>query len=567
MALTAYNSPGVTVTESVNPALAPLLANPSVVALVGPSTGYQTASERIVLTGTSPVTLRYTGVNQSSVLVQSSVDGSTIGAGNYVITQGADPNSSVTGDEPYTIARATLPATGPTVAAGVGTLTGTYHYAVAFVNASGQTGIGPRSSDITVTAQGVNLSAIATGPTGTTSRAIYREKVISGVGQGYHLVATINDNTTTVLTNETTSDTTAGNAASPLAGIADGDTVVVTYNYTDQNYYAPTTMDSFDAITAKYGSPYDSNGNINSALSFAARLLFLNGASELILVGTPTGSEADIDAGLAQLENLPEVRFVSVAAGSSAINNDVIAHVNKMNAQGYFRMAVLGIDGSATAVGTASQRTSAQAINEEAIMLVNSTSFQMQNPVTGRTLNVGGQYAAAAITGMWAGRDVQFPLTRKTVAGFVDINDKRTASDEALDSAAGLLVISNRGGVLQVRHSLTTAVGSISTREGSVVRAKYDMAHRMKDVLDSAVVGIVVPINRAPLIAQSVVVGLLEQLILEGSIQSYSNVSARVLDNDPTTVEVRYSYLPAFPINNISVIYTIDTTTGDFTSA
>ena len=566
MAQTAYNSPGVTVTESITSALAPLVANPSVVALVGPASGHQTASERLVLSGTTAVQLRYTGVDTTTVVVNSAVDGSSINAGSYEVVQGTDPNAGVDGDEPYTIARVAAPSTAPTLASGTGTLTGTYHYAVAFINANGSTGIGPTSADFSATSQGITLSAIPLGGTGITGRLVYREKVVNGVGQGFHLVATINDNTTTTITNETTSDATADNGASPVNGIASGDTVIVTYDYTDQNYFAPTTMDDFASITAKYGNPYDSDGNIDSELSFAARLLFLNGASELILVATASNNQTDIDSGLALLENVPEVRFVSVTAGTSAINNDVIAHVDKMNAQGYYRQAVIGIDGTASAVAASSQRTAAQAINDEAIMLVNSTSWQMENPTTGRPMNVGGQYAAAGLTGMWAGRDVQFPLTRKTLAGFVDINDKRTASEAALDSSAGLLVVENRGGVLRVRHSLTTAVGSVNTREGSVVRAKFDMAHRMKDTLDSSLVGIVTTVGQAPLLAQAAVTGVLEQLVLEGAIQAYQAVTARLLVNDPTTVEVRYSYTPSYPINNIQVIYTINTTTGDFTA-
>ena len=49
MAVKAYSSPGVTVTETVNPSLAPLLANPSIVAIVGAARGFQSASERLVL--------------------------------------------------------------------------------------------------------------------------------------------------------------------------------------------------------------------------------------------------------------------------------------------------------------------------------------------------------------------------------------------------------------------------------------------------------------------------------------------------------------------------------------
>lgn len=559
----AYNSPGVTVTQTANPSLAPLLANPSVVALIGPASGSQSATERLVLTGTTPSNLRFTGVSGASVIVKA-VDGTLINAGNYTVAQGTDPNPNITGDEPYTIVRVAAPTTAPTLANGTGTLVGTYHYEVTFVNAAGETGPGPASANITLATQGASLSAIPVGPAGTTARNIYREKVISSVGQGFHLVATISDNTTVVLANESTSDATALNGASPPAGITSGDTVTVSYTYTDQYYYLPTTFSDFSSIVDKYGPPFDATGNISSQLSFTARLIFLNGASEIVAVAAATNSEPDMSAAIAKLESVPEVRFVAVSTGTTAINADVIAHVNKMNGQGNYRQAVLGMDGTGTPITFATQRGYAQSVNNEAIQIVNTTSLVMDNPITTRPLNVGGQYMAAALTGMWAGRDVQFPLTRKTVAGFVDINDKRSSTDNALDGSAGLEVVRVvAGGSITVRHSITTAVGDISTREGSVVRAKYEMAHQLQTILDSSVVGIVVPADQAPQIVQSVVIGVLQQLILEQAIQGYSNVTARLLPNDPSTVQVAFSYQPAYPINNIAVVFQIDTTTGN----
>jgi hypothetical protein len=89
------------------------------------------------------------------------------------------------------------------------------------------------------------------------------------------------------------------------------------------------------------------------------------------------------------------------------------------------------------------------------------------------------------------------------------------------------------------------------------------MAHRLKTTLDSSVIGIVVPESRAPLVVQGSVAGVLDTLLLEGAINSYSDVKARALVGDPTTIEVRFQYSPAFPINNVVVRFTIDTGTGD----
>jgi hypothetical protein len=568
MAIRAYSSPGVSVIETINPALAPLVALPNIICIVGAASGSQLASERLILSGTTAVTLRYTGVQTGTVVVTSGATNEVLNHGNWALVAGADPDATITGDEPYTIARVASPAAAPVVAnSGTGTLNGTYKYAVSFVNANGETGVGPASAGTTFNgSQGANLTSIPLGVTGTTARNIYRAKVTGGITGTFRLVGTIGDNTTTILSNENTSDVTADAAAAPKTGIADGDTVVVSYSYVNQYYYQPTYMSDYDDIVDKYGAPFDASGNIVSPLSFAARLAFQNGASEIVTLAALSGSDNDLSAAFAKLEEDPNIRMITVASGSSTVHAALVAHVTNMNTQGFYRQAIVGRDGSATVIQAQTLRDAAVSFNNEAIIFVSPANFIMQHPTqSARTINVGGQYAAAAIAGMFAARDLQVPLTRKTVAGFQALGDRRTTSEQAIDSRSGLFVILDNGGVLQVRHQVTTAVTNVNTAEASVVRAKYEMAHRLRQILDGSIVGQIIPDVDVPLRVGSVVQSILEGMLTEGLINGYGNVKARLLDTDATTVEVRYEYRPAFPINNVVVRFTINTTTGDLT--
>lgn len=561
MAIRAYNSPGVQVTETVNPALAPLLANPSLICLVGDADGTQVASERVYLSGTTPVLLRYTGVNTGSLVVKHNVTGEVLNAGTYVVTTGTDPNLTIAGDEPSSIARFGEPATAPIAAAGTGTLTGTFVYAYSFVNALGESGISAGSNQLVLVAQGGSLSGVTVGPTGTLSRNIYRAPVVGGIVGQFTLVGTISGNITTVIANETA----AASSTLPKTGIASNDTVLVTYNYIDQYYFEPTLMSDYDDIVTKYGAPFDANGAISSQLSFAAMVAFQNGASEMVLLASATGSDADIALALAKIESDESIQAVGVVSGSTAVLTSLNAHITSMNTQGRFRIGMVGRDGSLVPISATSLR-SGQVFNNEGVAHVSPSMFKMINPVTGREMVVGGQYAAAGALGMLAARDVHIPLTRKTLAGFTGLGETRTATELALDSAAGLMVIEERNGVLRVRHGITTAAGNINTRELSVVRAKYDMGHRLRNTLDG-IIGIVAPVQDAPGIVSSLVRGVLEQIALEGAISNYRNVKARLLASDLTTVEVRFEYTPAYPINNIIVNFTINTQTGDFALA
>ena len=221
-------------------------------------------------------------------------------------------------------------------------------------------------------------------------------------------------------------------------------------------------------------------------------------------------------------------------------------------------------NGLSSSVTAATLRSAAQGFNEEAVRLVSPAKFITTNSVTGKPLILGAEYMAAAIGGMYAARDVQVPLTRKSVAGFVTPGDKRTLLEQASDSNAGLLVIEDKGGVLRVRHDITTAVGAVNTRESNVVRAKFEMAHRIKETLDAGVIGQIVPNNEAPLFVRSAVGSVLSQLVSEEVVAGYSDLKARSL-GDPTVIEVKFAYVPIYPINNVEVRFTINTNTGDFT--
>jgi hypothetical protein len=93
------------------------------------------------------------------------------------------------------------PATAPSVAdGGAGGLTGTFTYKVTFYDEFGETSGGPASASTgALASKQVNLTSIPT-QVGAVGRKVYRS-----AGAAYQLVATINDNTTTTLTDNNVS--------------------------------------------------------------------------------------------------------------------------------------------------------------------------------------------------------------------------------------------------------------------------------------------------------------------------------------------------------------------------
>jgi hypothetical protein len=116
-------------------------------------------------------------------------------------------------DQPVTVAdNVTLKPMGAdpgaptlTVVAGTGLGVGVYQYGVTLVGPDGGESLLGTTASATTTSgnQQINLSAIPTGPTGTTARKVYRTKVGAST---FFLLTTLADNSTTTLS-DTTADT------------------------------------------------------------------------------------------------------------------------------------------------------------------------------------------------------------------------------------------------------------------------------------------------------------------------------------------------------------------------
>lgn len=100
----------------------------------------------------------------------------------------------------------------PTVALIGGGITGTFYYKTTYVTANGESE-GSRVSDAVVAAGSAMTVTVGLGPTGTTSRKVYRTLTTpSGTPTIFRLVATIADNTTLTTTESVSDVTLAGNA-------------------------------------------------------------------------------------------------------------------------------------------------------------------------------------------------------------------------------------------------------------------------------------------------------------------------------------------------------------------
>ena len=363
--------------------------------------------------------------------------------------------------------------------------------------------------------------------------------------------------------------------------IADGSTVYVTYRYTNSDFYLPFKASDWDQIQSRYGSAFNTTtGAVSSPLSLAAKIVMEQGVRELVLVptkgSTPTSvTAAQIATAYIALESRDDIGLVvplgvgiagsDVSPGdSTAIVQNLKTHCEGQSNLGRYRLGVVGLDSG----NTRNFATLAQTIASKRVVLVTPSILNWYNGFTNTTTELGGCYLAAAIAGIVASRNPQEPLTRKLVRSFTSIPARvyaaMTSSFKNDLSNSGVTVVEQSGdGRLVVRHGLTTDRTSLLTREISIIRAKDTLIRLIYQSLDqSGIIGSPLT-NETPIRVQSIVDGALVQALNAGIFVGYSNLAVRVSDTDQTAIQVKFAYRPAYPVNYITVSFSINTVTGD----
>jgi len=352
-----------------------------------------------------------------------------------------------------------------------------------------------------------------------------------------------------------------------------GDTVQVTYQYTEAAYFDPYIFYDYDDVRAAYGDPFDlTTGEIQSELTLAAKFAFLNGAHRIVCVAvnpTTPGSPTTGDYGDA-LDKLRDQELVSIicsCSGSTQLHALVQQHVDSQSANRFERRAILGMDGTTVAVASAQRILNAQAITDERVVLVSPATFTYASPELNTDVTLGGQYMAASLAGMTVAMSFAEPLTQKRITGWKAVTELQPEEQKNLEAENGLCVVEkSRLQVVRVRHGVTTDVTDLETREWSVIGQKDALTFRLRDYLEAAnLIG--TPIYDYTLISvKASAEAALQSLYRDQLLLDYTGLKVRQLMSNPDVLEVTFTWKPSWPLNYIVVRFAISLSTGDTTS-
>jgi len=568
-----YVPPGVTITEAVAPQVVPLIASTSEVVLVGLTLGHQTRTDQVRLGGgaseSKTAKIKSTektvkGLTEAKVLIDvgSSVTGSGIPEGTIV--------TAVTSETELEISQAA---------------TETKETTLTFE-------LEPTPLPFLASLPGSQLEGVvsvysATNPSEGENEGKGFKEFKEGVG-AYKV------------------DKTIGAVIRINGGLIKANQLVnVTYTYVPAGYYNPIRLYNFNEVQNRFGSALEKNGNgeYTSPLSLAAQKAFESGAGNVILQplfaftgGTepeynsggfiinaeqPTAkqvSEAKTWEGTLKALNLVEAIDLIVPVvgqgdaegkvNDGAMNSIISAFLGYEQYREIEEQYIYGVFGENSTTTEALESTlwsHARNIRSYAggklaaqNILLNGGSFSVSLPEGGEA-SIGGEYMAAAIAGALASRPVASSLTRKGITGFTKVNDLRTPAQKNEDAGEGLMVIEQIKGQIRCRHaiSLDNTHGA-SRSEVSVVRAKFLMVESVKETLENQIIGQIIADGNSPIIVRSAIVGVLSALQSAGDLVDFATPVVQIASLEPTTITASFSYRPAFTLNYIDIVFSLD---------
>lgn len=420
-------------------------------------------------------------------------------------------------------------------------------------------GIDPASLVVTgiVNQSGIPTKVTFTADDGPTPH----DYSITQSGSGTHRVSTL-------------SRTTSGTI--PASG-----TVTVTYHYTDDSYFALNSFSDYASFESAYGVALNpATGAVQSPLSLAAQIALQNGANVLYAVAlSGSGSVASQYQNAYGLTlpnydiNVVVPLFETAVDGSSAqsLAAGLTAHLEAAEADGFPRVGIIGL---AQAFTGETPDVLASQIGSRRVILAWPQSFLFYNSQTNTTQTLDGYYFAAACAGKLANQPINRGLTRSNIRSFTGIPAAiaQTLSNANKNawSARGVAVAEvDRAGRLVIRHGVTTKVDFIQNREISIVREQDAMLNLIQTALNQAdMIGDPITANTA-LSVKGIIAGALETALASNTIQAYTNLLVRqqsLPTGDPTVIECTFNFQPTYPLNYITVVLTLDLSTGALTA-
>jgi hypothetical protein len=335
---------------------------------------------------------------------------------------------------------------------------------------------------------------------------------------------------------------------------------VTYYKNKGVSYYEPMTFSGgkLNDVRSIFGNE-SSNGVINE-VTLGAKLAFANNAGEILALqqnGDTTQNQEDCIDKL-QMEELD----IIVAPGmcSSTLQGYIFSHVKNMSAESMKKERLYFTSHSNLEASVDDLVNLAISFRNDNVVVIAPPAIDvvLTDAIcnTDLTYTVSSAYAGCALAGVIANSsfDEAEPLTRKQLAGIDGLGGTKYTEQEMNKLAVnGVLVLENVGGIVRVRHALTTSIANVNEKE---LQVKIIRNQTRKDlrVLFEPYIGTKY-LNTTNAQLASALDGFCKDKIQNNIYAEYKDIKVEQSSLDPRKALASYSFKPIFTTTWIEITY------------
>lgn len=341
-----------------------------------------------------------------------------------------------------------------------------------------------------------------------------------------------------------------------------GSTYYISYYY-QKTDFSPKVFTKFKDITNEYGPLAVAN-----QITLSAFLMMTNGAVAVMCKQILKEPGKDTAPDISYIQALKEIEkpikgikpsVIHVCTTSVPVISALKTHLATMSSERRRseRTAFIGF-----AVGTEPQDAAVQA---SGIGYSRIVAVYPDGAVIGLTDEQGveseyildGSYIAAALAGLNVSTayDVAEPMTRKSISGFKRLIREMDEVEMDETAANGVTIIYDDGGILKIRHALTTDMSNPFNKAPNIVTIIDEVQKQARLALDQYI-GKKFLLNTAGNVA-STLAATLSALKEAEIIADYTGVTAEPSDFDPNYLTAEAYYKPVFELSYIRVTFNV----------
>ena len=311
-------------------------------------------------------------------------------------------------------------------------------------------------------------------------------------------------------------------------------------------------------VQGEYGSPFASDGTVNSLVSLGAYYAFLGGANTVIT--QPYASSAlttglSLSDALLQIQENSAINLVVAMGLSSSQLSAVSGSIQSSNNAGFYRRAILAVDsGSPTAED---MQTAASTIDYYEVMLIGNMGATSTNGAL-----LPPSCYACEMAGIAETLDFDATLTNQLLSGFA-LDSSLTRAQLSSLTGSGLCCVSSQfGGNRVIEARVTTQGTALDFNYAGVMNyISSELNAYYQNYIGS-------PLDSATLLSiKGQTLNLLNTLEAQDAIAGYSDVTVSQNPSSPTQVFVNFTAQWMAPLYQIEVNFSFDTASTQIASS